>query len=519
MSKRIVIDPVTRIEGHLRVEVQVENGKVVDAWTKGTMFRGLEKIIQGKDPRDAVYITERICGVCMASHGWTSSIAVEKAHGAVLPTAARLIRNLLVGALWLHDHPLHFYHLSALDYLDVLAIKDYQGNDKGLLEVKAKVVKMVESGDTAPLTPRYKPDDFSVKDPEIVTAAVAHYLEALKIQARAKQMSAILGGKQPHQSSIVVGGVTVYPKTEQINQFRQILTDVVQFVKNVYVPDVVAFATGPLLPLVKLGVGKGTGNYLAYGAFPMDDMGKTNLFAGGFLGKDGVIEPLDENQITESVTSSWYAYSPPAHPRNGKSEVDLEHAGGYTFVKSPRYKGLSTEVGPLARMLINKYEPFTKLMAEYGMEQGAVARHLARAQESILVADAMFKWLKELEQVLEQGRQNSTGRAAIHDSDSWEPPLAGSGAGLTEAPRGALGHWVEIADHKVKNYQMIVPTTWNVSPRDEKGIRGPIEQALIGLPVDEDNPVNVVRVIRSFDPCLACAVHVVSPKGEKLIRF
>ncbi|NLT95656.1 MAG: nickel-dependent hydrogenase large subunit [Clostridia bacterium] len=515
MSKRIVIDPVTRIEGHLRVEVIVEDGKVVDAWTKGTMFRGLEQIIQGRDPRDAVYITERVCGVCMASHGWTSAMAVETAHGANVPTAARLIRNLLVGALWLHDHPLHFYHLSALDYLDILAVKDYQGNDARLIGVKERIMKLVDGGDTAPLFPRYEPDEFSVTDPEIVTTVLSHYLQALQIQAKAKKMSAVLGGKQPHQSSIIVGGVTVYPTAENIKDFRRLLTEVVHFIRTVYVPDVVSFATGPLLPLAKSGFGQGPGNYLAYGGFNLDDSGKEKLFKGGFIQNNRIenIEKFDESLITEAVTNSWYRAAAPVHPWNGTTDVNLDKQGAYTFIKAPRYKGLPAEVGPLARMLVYGYRPFKELVEKYEMKFGAVTRHLARAQEALIVCDAMFKWVEELEALL------ATGRVNIHDANSWEPPVAGKGAGLTEAPRGALGHWVQIEDKKVKNYQMVVPTTWNVSPRDDKNIRGPLEQALIGITVDENNPVNVVRVIRSFDPCLACAVHVIGSNSEKMIQI
>jgi Ni,Fe-hydrogenase I large subunit len=515
MAKRIVIDPVTRVEGHLRVEVIVENGKVVDAWTKGTMFRGLEQIIEGRDPRDAVYITERICGVCMAAHGWTSAIAVETAHNAKVPTAARLIRNLMVSALWLHDHPLHFYHLSALDYLDIMAVKDYQGNDPQLLRVKERIMKLVEAGDTAPLTPRYEPDEFSIQNPEIVTTAVNHYLQALQIQAKAKKMSAILGGKQPHQSSIVVGGVTVYPTAENIKDFRGLLTEVVHFIRTVYVPDVVSFATGPLLPLAQAGFGQGPGNYLAYGAYDLDDSGKEKLFKGGFISNNKFenIEKFDQSEITEAVTSSWYRAAAPSHPWNGALDVNLDKQGAYTFIKAPRYKGLATEVGPLARMLVNGYQPFIDLVEKHGMKPGVVTRHLARAQETLIICDAMFRWLAELESLLR------TGRVPIHDLESWEPPVTGRGIGLTEAPRGALGHWVQIEDHKVKRYQMVVPTTWNVSPRDDKGVRGPLEQALIGIPVDENNPVNVVRVIRSFDPCLACAVHVIGSGAEKMIQI
>lgn len=515
MGKRIVVDPVTRIEGHLRVEVEVEKGVVVNAWAKGTMFRGIEQIIQGKDPRDAVYIAERICGVCMTSHGWTSAMAVENAHGSNLPTAARLIRNLLAGAVWLHDHPLHFYHLSALDYLDVLAIKEYQGQDQQLLAVKEKILKLVAAGDTAPLTPRYEPDDFSVRSPELVTTALAHYIEALKIQAKAKKMSAILGGKQPHQSSIVVGGVTLFPDEEQLEQFRVLYEEVTDFIRKVYVPDVLTFATGPLLPLAQSGFGKGPGNYLAYGAFPMQDYGTEKLFKGGFI--SGVfpdqVQSVDITQITEAVTSSWYRETVPLHPTEGETVVDLDKPGAYSFVKSPRYNGSATEVGPLARMLVGKHEPLLRLMKDYGMKPGVVTRHLARAQETLLVAAAMEQWLEDLGRIVQ-----ARGRS-IHDSWHWDPPATGKGMGLSEAPRGALGHWIEIEGHKVKKYQIVVPTTWNASPMDNRGVQGPIEQALIGVPVNPDNPVNLVRVIRSFDPCLACAVHLVDSGRARLLRF
>ncbi|SMB93106.1 hydrogenase large subunit [Thermanaeromonas toyohensis ToBE] len=519
MSQRVVVDPVTRIEGHLRVEVEVDGGRVVDAWCMGTMFRGFEEIIRGKDPRDATYVAERICGVCMGSHGWTAALAVEKAFGAQVPTAGRLIRNLLVGSLWLHDHPLHFYHLSALDYLDITAIGKYQGNDPGLQHVKAKVMALVEAGDAYPLLPRYEPDEYSVKDPEIVTTAVAHYLKALEIQAKAKKMSAILGGKQPHQSSIIVGGVTSYPNLEQLRQFEELLQEVIDFVKNVYVPDVLAFATGPLLPLAQASLGAGPGNYLAYGAFPLDDAGNKKLFEGGVILDNNLnqVHPLDHEQITEAVTHSWYKEGTGGYPGKAVTEVDLDKSGAYSFIKAPRYAGRPMEVGPLARMLVKQHAPLLQVMAKYNIRPGAVARHVARALETLLIADAMPVWLEELIKVLDSGKAfHDNGSARIHDAEHWEPPERGEGMGLNEAPRGALGHWVRVANRKVEHYQIIVPTTWNASPRDEQGQRGPIEHALVGTPVpDPENPINIVRVIRSFDPCLACAVHVVEPSSGR----
>jgi len=267
MAAKIIIDPVTRIEGHLKIEVEIENGKVSSARSIGTMYRGLEALLAGRDPRDATYVAERTCGVCAASHGWASSLALDQAFSAKVPAGGRIIRNLITSAMWLHDHPLHFYHLSALDYLDVMAVAQYQGKDPGLLAVKDKILKLVAAGDTAPLTPRYKPDEYSVSNPELVTTAVAHYLKALEMQAKAKKMSALFAGKQPHQSSIVVGGVTMLPSIQVVEQYRSMLLEQIDFIENVYLQDVLTFGTGPLLPLAQAGVGAGDLNYLSYGAF------------------------------------------------------------------------------------------------------------------------------------------------------------------------------------------------------------------------------------------------------------
>ncbi len=515
MGQRVVIDPVTRIEGHLKVEVEIENGKVKDAWATGTMARGLEVLLVGKDPRDATYVTERVCGVCAGSHGWNSSMAVENAHGAELPEAARVMRNLILGAMWLHDHPLHFYHLSALDYIDVTAVAQYKGNDRGLLAVKDRIAALMKMGDTAPLTPRYQPDEFCVKDPELAITAVAHYLKALEMQAKARKMSALFSGKSPHQASIVAGGVTFLPNAELISRFKSMLDEQAEFIRNTYVPDVVTFGTGPLLPLAKAGVGGGYGNFMSYGGFP--------LKGGKFLYKPGVvvdaklnqIRDFNEKEITERVKHSWYEDAADnLHPMNGKTAFKLDKDGAYSFVKTPQYQNMPMEVGPLARMMVQQPKALMDLIAKYDIKVGAVARHAARAVETLMVLDAIYEWLDELVALIEKGDTN------IHDTAHWDPPAAGEGAGLMEAPRGALGHWIQIADRKIANYQMVVPSTWNFAPRDEKGIRGPVEQSLIGVPVpDPKNPINVVRVIRSFDPCLACAIHLIEPESNKIMEF
>jgi hydrogenase large subunit len=515
--KQIVIDPVTRIEGHLRMEVEIENGVVVDAKAVGTMYRGLEPLLIGRDPRDATYVTERACGVCAGSHGWASSLTLDSAYGAKVPAGGRILRNLILGAMWLHDHPLHFYHLCALDYLDVMAVAEYKGSDPGLLGVKDKIVRLVKAGDTAPLTPRYQPDEFCVSDPEIVTMAVAHYLQALEMQAKAKKMSALFAGKQPHQSSIVVGGVTMLPTNAIVSQFRSMLLEQIDFIEKVYLQDVVTFGTGPLLPLAQAGVGGGDLNYLAFGGFARDDKGK-DLFLkpGVIMGGDlNNILPFDAQKVTEDVHYAWYKESAGGKtPFEEDTVVDLEKKDAYTFVKAPRYEGQPMEVGPLARMLIMQPKVLMDLITQYQIKPGAVARHAARAVETVLLAREMLNWVDALEK--EMGSKDFK----IHDTAHWEAPNSGEGVGLTEAPRGALGHWIKIKDQKTENYQMVVPSTWNFSPKDQDGIMGPCEKALIGVPVpDPENPINVVRVIRSYDPCLACAIHLIDPQTNEILKY
>lgn len=516
MATTVVIDPVTRIEGHLRVEVEVENGKVVKARTIGTMFRGFESMLRGKDPRDAAYVSERTCGVCSSSHGLATALSLDMAYGAKVPTGGRLIRHLIIGAMFCHDHPLHFYHLSALDYLDIMAVAKYAGNDPGLLAVKDKIVKLVNAGDTYPLTPRYEPDEFSVNDPELVTTAVAHYLKALEMQAKARKMSAIFAGKQPHHSSIVAGGVTILPNVAQVEQFRSMLLEQIAFIENVYLQDVITFGTGPLLPLAQAGVGAGNGNYLSYGGFAMDDEGKDLFFKQGLIrnGNLGNVEPVDVAKITEDVTHGWYKPHPNGdHPYDEDTTVDLENPDGYTFVKAPRYDGQPFEVGPLARMLVQKPQVLMDLIGKYGIKPGAVARHAARAVETVLLAKQLLTWCDELEAEIGSGIK-------IHDNDHWKTPESGEGFGITEVPRGALGHWIKIKDKKIENFQMVVPTTWNFSPLDANNVNGICEQSLIGVPVpDIDNPTNIVRVIRSYDPCLACAIHLIDTDKNQIKEF
>ena len=517
MGKRITIDPVTRIEGHLKIDVEIENGVVKDAWSSGTMARGMEILLRGKDPRDASYVTSRICGVCYSVHQLCSAYALDDAFGAKIPVGGTLLRNLVMGAEYIYDHILHFYHLTALDYLDIMAIANYTGKDKELLAVKDKIVGLVKSNDTYPLTPRYTPDEYCVSDPDTVITAVKHYIDALSMQAKARNMGAIFGGRQPHYQSIVAGGFTQLPDINQVLQFRTMLDEQKKFVDEVYYADVMAFGTGPLLPLATMGLGGGHYNYLSYGALQIKPPTKGFLFPAGVIRNldpaNLKIESFDEKKITENVTHAWYKGNKTLHPSVGETRFDLDKEDAYSFIKAPRYDGESMEVGPLARMLVAK-DPTLLDLAGKGVKPGAVARHACRAIETKLVVDACYKWCDQL--IEEMTKPNFK----IHDTDHWEIPESGSGAGFYEPPRGALGHWINIKDKKIENYQAVVPSTWNASPRDEAGVRGQYEESLIGVPVpDPDNPINVVRVIRSFDPCLACAIHLIDPQTNEIKKF
>ncbi|MCK4837082.1 MAG: nickel-dependent hydrogenase large subunit [Candidatus Aminicenantes bacterium] len=517
MGKRIIVDPVTRIEGHLKIEVEIENGKVKNAWSSGTMARGIELLLQGKDPRDASYITSRICGVCFSVHQLCSVYSLDDAFGAKVPTGGTLLRNLVMGAQYIYDHPLHFYHLSALDYLDIMAIAKYSGKDKDLIALKEKIVALVKSKDTYPLTPRYKPDEYCVNDPDTVITAVKHYIDALSMQAKARNMGAIFGGRQPHYQSIVVGGFTQLPDVNQVLKFRTMLDEQAKFVNHVYIPDVLAFGTGPLLPLAKNGLGGGHHNYLSYGSLQKQPPKKDLLFPAGVIKKlnpaNVVVEPFDARKITEAVNHAWYSGRKPLHPSNGRTIYNLDKKRAYSFIKSPRYDGMSMEVGPLARQIMSKNPTLFKLIGQ-GVKPGVVARHAARALETKLVVDACYKWCDQL--LTEMTKPGFK----IHDTEHWEPPENGSGAGFYEPPRGSLGHWITIKNKKIDNYQCVVPSTWNASPRCNKKIRGQYEESLIGAPVpDPDNPINVVRIIRSFDPCLACAVHLIDPQTNEIKKF
>lgn len=506
MAEKVVIDPVTRLEGHLKIEAEIEDGKVKDAWSTAGMARGFEVLLKGKDPRDAQVVCERICGVCPAAHGLAASQSLDSAFGATVPANARLIRNLIVGANYIQSHILHFYHLQALDYLDIMAVAEYSGNDPSLSTVKDKVVKLVQSEDTYPLTPRYEPDEFSVNDPDIVTLTVSHYLQALEMRKKAQVMLTIFGGRMPSYVSSVPGGVTVHPTLDQIAAFKNYLKEFVDienddkgFIKDVYYMDVLTLATGPLLPIGTLGIGKAHGNFMSFGMFDLEKSGdyKNRFLPAGiiFEGELAEVKDFDPEKLTEDVKYSWYEEDCGGlHPEEGKTQYELDKKGAYTFSKAPRYSKKPVEVGPLARMLVKKDKTLLDLAVKHNIEPtGALARTAARAIECLLVAKAMHEWLDELTENLKAGVKDVC--------DDKDVPDKGKGRGLVEAPRGSLGHFIEIEGKRISNYQAVPATVWNASPRDAKGVRGPIEEALIGTPVpDAKNPNNLVRVIRSFDP-------------------
>jgi hydrogenase large subunit len=450
-------------------------------------------------------------------------MAVEQAFGATVPEMGRVLRNLFMGALWLHDSILHFYHLSALDYIDPTAVLNYQGSDPDLVAVKEKIKVLAEAGDLHPLLPSYEPDEFCVRDPEVATQLVHHYLKALEIQAKGRKAAAIFSGKQPHHSAMVVGGVTNYPNLEQVQQFRRILNEVIYFAKNTYLPDAFYLAKGPLAPLEKASVGASAGNYISFGGYPLDSSGSKFLFPSGvvFNNKFDQVLPFDPEEIREELDFAWYKdEARPSSPDGDFTDVDLDKEKGYSFIKAPRYQGRPMEVGPLARMVVMQPPAFTELMNYFQVEKpGVVMRHAARAVDAMVMAEVITGWIDELTTLIkETGIYGVDGSAAIHDTAHWEPPDEGKGVGLCEAPRGALGHWITVADKKTKRYQMIVPTTWNASPQDKNNQRGPIEEALIGAPVSNpDSPLNVVRIVRSYNPCLACAIHLIHPKGDRVI--
>jgi hydrogenase large subunit len=488
----IHVSPLTRIEGHLDIQVTVAavNGelRVVDARSAGTMFRGFERILEGREPRDASHYTQRICGVCPVSHGMAASKTLENAFGVTPADNGRILRNLILAANFVQSHVLHFYHLAALDYIDTT----------GLL-------------DLSPWIPRFTAPDM-IKAGDGAEALVEHYVQALAIRRQAHQMGALFGGKLPMAPSLVPGGCSDKVTANKIAAFRSLLDQIRAFVSNVYVRDAEAIASR--FPLYGT-LGRGCGNLLSYGVFDLDAAGATRFLQRGRL-TGGALLDVDTDAISEDILYSYYKAAKvkkkkkvkvliPGAVGGGGSvasgglanpgatlEPDAKKKTAYSWLKAPRYDGEAHEAGPLARMWVsNKYRNGISV----------ADRLLARALETELVADAMDLWLDQLV----PGQPTYT---------PYDLPSTAAGIGLTEAPRGALAHWIQVANRRIARYNVITPTAWNGSPMDDRGQKGPIEQALLGAPVaNRAQPIELLRIVHSFDPCLACAVHLARP-GE-----
>lgn len=559
---RIVVDPITRIEGHLRIEAEVQGGRIVDAWSSATMFRGIEKILKGRDPRDAWFWTQRFCGVCTTVHSIASIRAVENALKIKIPPNAELIRNIIIGIQNVQDHVIHFYHLHALDWVDITSglkadpaatsrlaasLSDWPNNSATYFKgVQDKLKAFVASGRLGPFGNAYWGHPAYRLPPEANLMATAHYLEALEWQKDVIKIHAILGSKNPHPQTFLVGGMSIPVDPDSQNalnadkliEIKRLLKKAQDFVEKVYIPDLLAVAS-----FYKdwAAIGAGIGNYMSYGEFP-DAGGKLWFPSGAILGKDlSRVLKVDQGKIAEYVDHSWFDNSAGngkgLHPYDGETEVHytgpaapyehLDTNARYSFVKAPRYEEQAMEVGPLARVLVAYASDHkeTKAVVDLVLQKlgvGAEAlfstlgRTAARGIDCLLVARQTPKFLDELIGNIGKGDYR------IHANERWEPsewPSEARGFGWHEAPRGALGHWIRIKDQKIQNYQAVVPSTWNASPRDAKGQRGPYEAALVGTPMaDPNKPLEILRTIHSFDPCLACAVHVVDATGNEVVK-
>lgn len=568
MSQRIVIDPITRIEGHLRIEADVQNGKVTDVYSAGTMVRLLEEILRGRDPRDAWAYVGRVCGVCTSTHSLASVRTVEDALGIVIPPNAELVRNLMFATLYMHDHVVHFYHLHALDWVDVVnalkadpkktselaqSISNWPKSSVGYFsDLQKRIGKFVESGQLGIFTNGYWGHSAYKLPAEVNLIGLAHYLEALEWQKEIVKVQTIFGGKNPHPNYLVGGMACAIGlddvsaiNAERLAYVKQLLDDGKRFIEQVYIPDLLAVASfykdwG--------AIGGGLGNYLVYGDLPTNGFRDASSFkfpAGAILNKDlskvHEVNMREDSEIQEFITKSWYEYEGGdkvgLHPWKGETKLKYtgpqppyEHLNTdekYSFLKTPRWKGHAMEVGPLARVLVG----YAKGIPEFKEVVDAALKHLdvpaaalfstlgrtaARGLEAQLVAN----WAQEFYDQLIQNIKLGDTRMA--NTEKFQPetwPAKAQGVGHAEAPRGALGHWIVIEDQKIANYQLVVPTTWNASPRDPQGQMSAYEAALMDTPIaDPAQPVEILRTVHSFDPCMACAVHLYDEEGKHLSR-
>ena len=569
MSERIVVDPITRIEGHLRIEAQMDGDRIGQAWSSGTMVRGIEIILRDRDPRDAWAFAQRICGVCTLVHGIASVRAVENALNYPIPPNAQLIRNLMIAAQYVHDHVMHFYHLHALDWVDVVSalnadpkatselaqsISNYSKSSPGYFsDMKKKLKGFVESGQLGIFAKAYWGHPAYKLPPEANLMAVSHYLEALAWQRDVARLHTIFGGKNPHPN-FLVGGVPCpidlnsdsAINAKRLAQVQDIITHMRDFVDQVYVPDTLAIASFYKDWAQR---GEGVGNFMTFGDFPekgMDDPSTFLIPAGVILNRDlSTIHDGDMNaadEIQEYVSRSWYDYSggkdQGLHPYDGETNLNYtgpkppyEHLDvdqSYSWMKSPRWKGKPMEVGPLARVLMlyaKGHEPTRELVGmalsklDLPVEGlfSTLGRTAARTLETKIIADTMQTWFDNLTANIKAG-DTRTFNETLWEPSSW--PAQARGVGYMEAPRGALAHWIVIENGKIANYQAVVPSTWNAGPRDAEGQPGPYEAALEDNHTlhDPQQPVEILRTIHRFDPCIAGAVHLTDPDGKEIVK-
>ena len=578
-GQRVVVDPVTRIEGHMRCEVNLDENNVIrNAVSTGTMWRGLEVILRGRDPRDAWAFTERICGVCTGTHALTSVRAVEDALGIDIPENANSIRNIMQLTLQAHDHLVHFYHLHALDWVDVISalkadpkatsqlaqsISDWPMSSPGYFrDVQTRLKRFVESGQLGPFMNGYWGSPAYKLPPDANLMAVAHYLEALDFQKEIVKIHTVYGGKNPHPNWLVGGmpcainvdgvGAVGAVNMERLNLVSGIIDRTIDFIDRVYIPDLLAIAS--FYKDWTYGGGLSSTSVMSYGDIPdhANDSSPNNLMLprgaiiNGDLSKIHDVDLRDPAEIQEFVDHSWFSYddeSKGLHPWDGVTEPNyvlgpnakgtstrieaVDEGAKYSWIKAPRWRGHAMEVGPLARYVIGYAqnnpefkEPVDKVLTDLGLPLNALfstlGRTAARGLEGSWAAHKMRYFQDKLMANIKAGD------TATANVDKWEPrtwPKRAQGVGTSEAPRGALGHWIVIEKGKIENYQAVVPTTWNGSPRDPAGNIGAFEAALLNTPVAKaDEPLEILRTLHSFDPCLACSTHVMGPDGEELTR-
>jgi len=546
-SGPIVVDPLTRIEGHLRIEVDVTDGTITDARSCGTLFRGIENILIGRDPRDAQHFTQRTCGVCTFTHALASTRALEDAMGIEIPKNATLIRNMTLGMLFMHDHIVHFYQLHALDFVDVASASTANVEEAAKLaasiskkpntateirEAQDKIIGLINSGQLGPFTNAFflGGHDAYILSPEQNLVAVTHYLAALRIQVKAAKAMAIFGSKNPHPQTLIAGGLTCYNSLskENLDMFKALYDETLSFVENTLIPDVILIG-GAYKDWTKFG--GGAVNYLTFGEFPIPG-GERDINSRWF--KPGLVRDrdltkvydFDPSKIEEHVRHSWYKGDEARHPTEGVTDALFTKIGDqdrYSWMKAPRYDGLVIETGPLAQMVVSYAQGHKEVKESVDYVLGALGvgpealfstlgRTAARAIEALVIGRQTGTWFEEL-------------RANVASGDDQlcvniEVPKKARGVGYLTAPRGALSHWLDIENGVIANFQLVVPSTWNFGPRDLEGNMGAVEAALIGNPiVDPKRPVEILRTVHSFDPCIACSVHVIDTNTNEARDF